>query len=122
MMNFIKKKKFKYEPSELFDTATSQECMEMAVQDVDVLTHHFSYLMEDRSNFNLQAYVLDKLDGLGGEATRRDLRRKCQAFKNDAELAPYLDLLEKSGLITREEKKHRNQVVSEIIRSNANTD
>jgi len=117
-----KNKKFKYEPSELFNTAISEKCMEMAVQVVDVLTHHFSYVMEDRSSFNLQTYILDKLDGLGGEASRRDLRRKCRAFKNDASLEPYLALLEQTGRITREEKKSRNQVVSEIIKSIVNTD
>ena len=111
-----KKQGFKYEPSELFDTEISQECMEMAVQNVDVLTHHFTYVMEDRPSFNLQTYVLDKLAGLGGEASRRDLRQKCKSFKNDDELEPYLALLEKSGLITRTEKKNPNGVVSEIIK------
>ena len=110
------------EGAQIFKKKISEQSMKAAVQIVDVLSYHFVYTMEDKSSINLQTYVLDKLGDLGGEATRRDLRRKCQAFKNDAELEPYLDLLEKSERITREEKKNRNQVVSEIIKSNVNTD
>jgi len=112
------------EGAKIFKKKISEQSMKAAVQIVDVLSYHFVHTMEERSSINLLTYVLDKLDDLGGEATRRDLRQKCKKkiFKNDAALEPYLDLLEKSERITRTEKKHSNGVVSEMIKSIVNTD
>jgi len=81
------------------------------------LEDYYLRVMAPKASPEVKAqYVLLKLDELGGEASRRDLRSKCRTINSDPELEPYLALLEKSGRITRTDKQNPNGVVSEIIK------
>ena len=104
------------EGAQIFRKQISEQSMISAVQIMEVMEDHYLRVMAPKESPEVKAqYVMGKLDELGGEASRRDLRRKCQRFKNDGELEPYLALLERTERIKRTSEISTNGVHSEVI-------
>lgn len=101
----------------MFKKQISKKSMERAVHLMKPMEDDYLRVMAPKASPEAKAqYVMGKLNEMGGEASRRDLRTKCRTIKSDPELEPYLALLEKSGSITRSDKTNPNGVVSEIIK------